>query len=138
MAEALILDSDALNALANRLTRSALAARARAILTVALQRGVLVRVPSPVLAEVCRGPRFDAAINHVMRARGILVHDLNEHIARRAGAILTRAKLSSNHAVDAFVVATAAEYPASMIATGDISDLTRLAAAIKHVRLFEI
>jgi hypothetical protein len=57
MAEALILDSEAVNALANATERGVLAERARAILTVAYERGALVRVPAPVLAEVCRGPR---------------------------------------------------------------------------------
>jgi hypothetical protein len=95
-------------------------------------------VPAAVLAEVCRGPRFDAALNHVLKARGILVQDVTESVARTAGAILARGKLSSVHAVDAFVVATAAEYPAAVIATGDVSDLTRLAAPFKRVRLFGI
>ena len=104
MAEALILDSEALNALAKRIERGVLADRARAILEVAMQRGGLVRVPASVLAEVCRGPRFDAAVNHVLSSRGVRVENLTESIARRAGALLAKAKLSSTHAVDAFVV----------------------------------
>ncbi len=138
MAEALILDSEALNALANRLERGVLADRARAILEVALLRGGLIRVPAPVLAEVCRGPRFDAAINHLLTSRGLRIEALTEGISRRAGAILAQAKLSSAHAVDAFVVATAAEYPAAVIATGDVGDIGRLAAPFKHVRVFGI
>lgn len=103
-AEALILDSGALNALAKRIERGILADRARAILEVAMQRGGLVRVPALVLAEVCRAPRFDAAVNHVLSSRGVRVENLTESIARRAGALLAKAKLSSTHAVDAFVV----------------------------------
>ena len=87
MAEALILDSEAINALANWSERGALAGRARAILAFAMERGARVRVPAPVLAEVCRGPKFDAAINHALKARGIVVDDLTESIARTAGAI---------------------------------------------------
>jgi len=102
--EALILDSGALNALAKRIERGFLADRVRAILEVAMQRGGLVRVPAPVLAEVCRGPRFDAAVNHVLSSRGVRVENLTESIARQAGALLAKAKLSSTHAVDAFVV----------------------------------
>ncbi len=138
MAEALILDSEALNALANRLERRVLAERARAILELALNRRALVRVPSAVLAEVCRGPRFDAAIDHVLAARGILVADLTERIARLAGNLLARHKLSSTHAVDAFVVATAAQFSAAVIASGDPDDLSRLATSFKHVRVFGI
>ncbi len=138
MAEALILDSEALNAIANWSDRGALASRARAILTLAMQRGARVRVPAPVLAEVCRGPKFDAAFNRALKARGIVVEPLTETIARRAGAILARTKLASAHAVDAFVVATAAEFSAAVIATGDISDLSALVATFRHVRLFPI
>ncbi len=55
MAGALILDAEALNALARASERSVLADRARAILQVAHEERALVRVPAPVLAEVCRG-----------------------------------------------------------------------------------
>lgn len=138
MAEALILDSEALNALAHRAERGVLAERCRAILQLALDRRAMVRVPAPVLAEVCRGPRFDAAIDHVLAARGIVVSDLSCAIARRAGHLLARSKLSSAHAIDAFVVATAVEFPAAVIATADVDDLSRLAAPFKHVRIFAI
>lgn len=138
MAEALILDSEALNAIANWSERGVLASRARAILAFALERRARVRVPAPVLAEVCRGPKFDAAINHALKARGIVVDDLTESIARTAGAILARAKLASTHAVDAFVVATASVYSSAVIATGDSSDLSGLISPYRHVRLFEI
>jgi hypothetical protein len=138
MAEALILDSEALNAIANWSERGALAGRSRAILAFALQRRARVRVPAPVLAEVCRGPKFDAAVNRALNARGIVVDELTESIVRSAGAMLARAKLSSVHAIDAFVVATAAEYSSAVIATGDVSDFTALVAPFKHLRLFEI
>lgn len=107
MARTLILDSDALDALARARERPALARRARAILTVAHEQRALVRVPAPVLAEVCRGGSRDAPIDHVLNDRGIAVAPLTASIARRAGALLARAKLSSAHAVDAFVIATA-------------------------------
>jgi hypothetical protein len=138
VAEALILDAEALNALANRSRRGALADRARAILMVGFERGALVRVPAPVLAEVCRGPAFDAAIHHVLHARGILVESLTADVARHAGALLAQARLSSAHAVDAFVVATAARFSSAVIATGDIADLSALAARLRHVRVLGI
>lgn len=138
MAEALILDSEAVNALANATARGVLAERARAILTVAYERGALVRVPAPVLAEVCRGPRYDAPIDHLLASHGIAVCDLTQTVARRAGHVLGRAKLSSAHAVDAFVVATALLFDASVIATGDPSDMRRLASPFKQVRVFAI
>ncbi len=138
MAEALILDAEALNALANASQRGALAERARAILTVAHERHALVRVPAPVLAEVCRGARFDPPIDRLLHARGIAVCDLTQPIARRAGHLLARAKLSSAHAIDAFVVSTALLFDAAVIATGDPSDLTRLAAPFRQLSIFAL
>ena len=138
MAEALILDSEALNALANPTSRGALSLRARAIARVAQERGALVRVPAPVLAEVCRGPRFDAAINRVLNREAIRVADLTRVIAQRAGSLLARARLPSANAIDAFVVATALEFEVSVIATGDAKDLARLAAPYRRISLMEL
>lgn len=138
MAEALILDPEALNALAHPSERGSLAARTRAILQVARDHRAPVRVPAPVLPEVCRSSRLDAAVNHVLASKGILVEPLTERIARRAGHLLARAKLSSAHAIDAFVVATALDFPRSLIATGDVSDMDRLCARFEQVRTFRI
>lgn len=138
MAEALILDSEALNALANPGERGALALRMRAVLQIARDHSAVVRVPAPVLAEVCRSPKLDAAVNRVLGMKGIVVAELTERIARRAGHLLARARLASDHAVDAFVVATALDFPDSLIATGDVGDIERLAAGFKQVRTFRI
>jgi len=138
VAEALILDSEAVNALANPSQRGALALRARAILTVAHEHRALVRVPAPVLAEVCRGARFDAAVNRVLKGKGIVVCDLTREMAQRAGALLSKAKLSSKHSIDAFVVATALEFDAALIATGDVSDMKRLIGSERRVRAFAL
>ena len=51
MAQALILDSEALNALANPGERGVLAVRTRAILQLARDESAIVRVPAPVLAS---------------------------------------------------------------------------------------
>jgi predicted nucleic acid-binding protein len=115
-----------------------LAERARAILTVAHERRALVRVPAPVLAEVCRGPRFDAAIHQLLTNKGVVVCELTRKIAQEAGALLARAKLSSKYAIDAFVVATALEFERSVIATGDPADIKRLAGAKRGLRVFSL
>ena len=128
MAEALILDSEALNALANPAQRGALALRARAIARVAHERGALVRVPAPVLAEVCRGGRLDAPINQFLGRDVVRVVELTRTIAQRAGSLLASARMSSAHAVDAFVVATALEFELALIASADLKDIKRLAA----------
>jgi predicted nucleic acid-binding protein len=138
VAEALILDSEALNALAQPSQRGALSLRARAIARVAYQRGVLVRVPAPVLAEVCRGARFDAPVNRLLKREAVRVADLTRAIAQRAGTLLERARMTSAHAVDAFVVATALEFDSAIIATGDIQDLKRLAAPYRQISLMQL
>jgi predicted nucleic acid-binding protein len=138
VAEALILDSEAVNALANPTARGALALRARAIARVAHERAALLRVPAPVLAEVCRGPRRDLAVNHLLARDAIRVDELTRKIAQRAGELLVRARMSSKHAVDAFVVATALEYEVSVIMTADITDLARLSAPYGQVSLMRL
>lgn len=138
MAEALILDSEALNALANPTQRGALALRARAIARVAHERGAVVRVPSPVLAEVCRGGRLDAPINQFLSRDVVRVVELTRTIAQRAGALLAAVRMSSAHAVDAFVVATALEFERSLIASSDLKDIKRLAADHPQVAVFAL
>ena len=138
MAEALILDSEALNALARPDSRNVLFERARAILTVAHERGALVRVPSAVLAELYRGPRFDAPIDHLLNSRGLMVCELTSRIARTAGHLLAKAKLSSAHAVDAFVVATALTFDRAIIATGDADDIRLLTSSHKRITVFAL
>lgn len=138
MAETLILDAEAVHALAHVSERRVLADRARALLTVAHEKRALVRVPTPVLSEVCRGPRHDSAINHLLNSRGIGVIDLTRSIAQQAGHLLARAKLTSAHAIDAFVVATALQFDTAVIATGDPADIQRLASPFRHVRVFAL
>jgi predicted nucleic acid-binding protein len=138
VAGTLILDAEAVNALARARERGALAERARAILQVAHEEGALVRVPAPVLAEVCRGKAFDAPVSQLLNGRGIAVVDLTERAARRAGSLLARAGLGSEHAVDAFVVATALEFGFAVIATGDPDDLRRLAKGAPSIRILAI
>ncbi|HVU00882.1 MAG TPA: PIN domain-containing protein [Polyangiaceae bacterium] len=133
MAEALILDAEALNALAQPAARGVVASRASAILRLAFERRALIRVPAPVLAEVCRGVRYDAAVNRLLGNPGIVVAELTRPVAQRAGHLLARLKLSSAHAVDAFVVATALQFETAVIATGDPADIRRLAAPFRHV-----
>jgi predicted nucleic acid-binding protein len=133
MAEALILDSEALNALAQPRERKVLASRAATVLRFAFERRALIRVPAPVLAEVCRGTRFDSAINRLLNNPGVCVFDLTRAVAQQAGHLLARAKLSSAHAVDAFVVATALQFETAVIATGDPADIRRLTAPFSRV-----
>jgi predicted nucleic acid-binding protein len=138
VAQALILDAEALSALAFATERSVLTRRARAILGVAYDEGALVRVPAPVLAEVCRGGARDAAVLRVLNGRGIEVVGLTAAMARTAGGLLHKAKLGSAHAVDAFVVATAVAFGSAVIATHDPDDLRRLATGLRGIRIFAV
>jgi hypothetical protein len=47
--------------------------------------------------------------------------------------MLARRKLSSAHAIDAFVVATALQFDTALIATGDAGDIRRLAAPFPRI-----
>ena len=138
MAEALILDSEAVNALANPKARGAHAQRAAAILRIAYEKRALVRVPAPVLAEVCRGVRYDSAVNHLLNNPGIQVLELTRTAAQQAGQLLARHKLSSAHAIDAFVVATALQFDTAVIATADPKDIRRLAASFSKIGVFAL
>lgn len=138
MAEALILDSGAVNALANPSARSSQARRAAAILQLAYNRRALVRVPAPVLAEVCRGVRYDSAVNHLLNNPGVCVAELTRLAAQQAGHMLAKHKLSSAHAVDAFVVATALQFDTAVIATGDPKDIERLAAPFSTIGMLAL
>ena len=138
MAEALILDSEAVNALAQPTARRALAERAATILRVAHQKRALIRVPAPVLAEVCRGARYDSAINHLLNNGGVRIVELDRAAAQQAGQMLARLKLSSAHAIDAFLVATALQFDTAVIATGDPVDIRRLAAPFPKVGVFAL
>jgi predicted nucleic acid-binding protein len=69
---------------------------------------------------------------------GVQVSELTRSIAQRAGHLLARHKLSSIHAVDAFVVATAAQFDTAVIATGDPDDMRRLAASFPKVGIFAL
>jgi predicted nucleic acid-binding protein len=138
LAQTLILDSEAVNALANPGKRGTLTERARAMLHIVHDTGALVRVPAPVLAEVCRGGNHDAALLQLLNGKGIGVVSLSAAIARRAGSLLAKHRLSSAHAIDAFVVATAMELGPAVIATGDTKDITRLASSDSRIRVFRI
>ena len=96
-ARRLILDSGAVIAWARG------DARARAILTRALEVGLDVRIPVAVLAETLRGGPRDAPVHRVRNAVDVFPTD--EQTARLAGALLGRT--GGNNTVDALVAAEA-------------------------------
>ena len=84
MARVLILDSEAVSALAEQ--RNGMAER----LAAAQQADHRVLIPAVVLAEVATGAASDAAIWHVLGKVPTL--DLPQGVAMRAGALRTRAE----------------------------------------------
>jgi hypothetical protein len=77
-------------------------------------------------------------VDRALSGRGIAVVELKAGPARRAGALLRRAKLGSTHAVDAFVVATALEFGTAVIATGDPDDIGRLCSGLRQLSVFGV
>jgi predicted nucleic acid-binding protein len=123
---ALVLDSEALSALAVRSTTE-VTRRVRALLAVALGRDADVVVPSAVLAELYRGNSTDAAVDTVLARGGMRTITCGRRIVRVAGALRHRDRLDSCHVVDCIVVATAIRLGGGVIATGDRADMQQLA-----------
>lgn len=111
----LILDSGAVIAWARG------KARPRAVLRRALELGVDVRIPVPVLAETLRGGARDAPVHRVRNAVDVLETD--EAMARTAGTML--GKSGGHNTVDALVAAAAVTTDGDVLTT-DTEDLERL------------
>jgi predicted nucleic acid-binding protein len=129
---AAVLDSEALSALARPNERGITAKRAQAVLEAVERRGGVAHVPAPILAEVSRGSRHPS-VARVLAATVVVPTDRN--IAERAGALLERHQLGSCHAVDAFVVATAAAIGNAVVLTTDPDDLRRLAEDVVGIAI---
>src|SRR5438128_1508968 len=102
-----VLDAEAVSALARPDERGVAARRAQAIVAVAEQLSAPIRIPAAVLVEVYRGGPRDAAVDRVANVADRVI-PIDAEIARLAGRMLGRRRLDSRHAVDALVVATAA------------------------------
>jgi len=132
MNRCLVLDSEAMAALAGRpgdRSREALAA-----LRAAARLGRDVVVPAVVLAELYRGPRHNQLIDSCLsRETGIHVRDTDRSLAKLVGGVLAAAKAGSEHLADAHVIAAAVDLGGGIALTTDPEDLGRLAAAFRNV-----
>lgn len=134
----LVLDSEALSALARPHDDRVRHQRVRAALRSAHARNAPVRVPSAVLVELYRGSGFDEPVDAVL-AQGVLqVVTTGARIARIAGHLLARVDAGSELAVDALVVATAVRLGGGMIVTHEPSDLAALASSAPNVAVVGI
>ena len=132
---ALILDSEALSALARPRSAPQRHERVRAAMRSAQRRLEPVRVPAAVLLELYRGAGVDEAIDLELARGYAKVITTGTRIARIAGHILASIGAGSELAVDALVVATAVRLGGGLILTHDPSDLQQLAAGQPNVRV---
>lgn len=132
MSRCVVLDSEALVALAGRSGRRNLEVRAALRAAARLHREVIV--PSVILAELYRGPRHNPLVDACLsRETGIRVRDTDRPLARIVGGVLAAAQAGSEHLADAHVVAVAVEFGGGLVLTADTEDLGRLAASYGNV-----
>jgi predicted nucleic acid-binding protein len=132
MNRCVVLDAEALVALAGRPGRRNL--EVRAALRAAARRHQEVVVPSVILAELYRGPRHNQLVDACLsRETGLQVRDTDRSLARIVGGVLAAARSGSEHLADAHVVAAAVELGGGLVLTADPEDLGRLAAAYGNV-----
>lgn len=115
----LVLDSGGLSALAGRPARLAELRR----------RGLWpAQIPAAVLAEALTGGhRRNFHVNRLLRA--CQIRDVGEGLARAAAGLRTATgRAGTISAVDAIVIAHAATCADPVVLTGDLADLTALAA----------
>jgi predicted nucleic acid-binding protein len=131
---ALVLDTRALEVVADPKADLQAARRMRDMLDSADRMGIPVRVPTAVLAEAYRGTAADAAIDRVL-GRGIRPITLGQATARQAGSFKHRDRLNSCHTVDAVIIATAVRLGGGIVASGDPDDLRSLARDHANVKV---
>jgi len=130
----LVLDTRALEVVADTAADRRAARRMQSMLTSAARLGVPVRVPTAVLAEAYRGTPADAAVDRVL-GHGIRPITMGHAMARLAGRLRHRDRLHSCHTVDAFVVAAAVRLGGGIVATDDPADLRSLAREHPTVKI---
>jgi predicted nucleic acid-binding protein len=134
----LILDAEAVSALARPRENVERHQRVRAAMRSAHGRNAPVRIPSAVLVELYRGHGTDEPIDAVLGRGFAQVVTTGARIARIAGHLLADAGAGSELAIDALAVATAIRLGGGMVATHDPDDLRRLASRHANVAILEI
>ena len=129
----LVLDAEALSALARPYQNARRHERIRAAIRSAYNAGHPVRVPAAVLVEVYRGGGTDEAIDRVLGQGFARVITTGARIARIAGHMLASAGSGSELAIDALVVATAVRLGGGIVLTHDPVDLAVLATRHANV-----
>jgi predicted nucleic acid-binding protein len=132
-----VLDAEALSALAGR--RSARQQEVRGALAAAVRLHREVIVPAVVLAELYRGPGRSTLLDACFaRETGLLIRNTDRSFARLVGGVLAGARAGSERMVDAHVVAAAVEAGGGIVLTTDAEDIKRLAAPYRNVHVIDI
>jgi predicted nucleic acid-binding protein len=132
-----VLDTEALSALAGRASKKQREVRAALAAAVRLRREVIV--PALVLAELYRPAGRSSLIDACLsREVGLMIRNTDRSFARLVGGVLAAARAGSELIVDAHVVAAAAEAGGGMVLTVDPVDLERLASPYRNVRVVDI
>ncbi|MBK5305902.1 MAG: twitching motility protein PilT [Frankiaceae bacterium] len=118
----LTLDAGALIGLDNQ------SARMHALLDTARAEGLQVRIPAPVLAQVFRDGRRQAALSRLIKLRLTEVVPFEQHEARAAGVLLGLSDRSD--VVDAAVVVCARRHHDTVV-TSDPADMTALDPSLR-------
>lgn len=129
----LVLDSEAVSALARPERNGDRHNQVRAAMRSAHVRNAPVRIPTAVLVELYRGPGFDEPVDRVVAQGFAQVITTGARIARIAGHLLGSVGADSELAIDALVVATAIRLGGGIVLTHDPEDLTKLAAGHPNV-----
>jgi predicted nucleic acid-binding protein len=106
----------------------------RALVTAALQDDVTIIVPPIVVSQTLRGGPRDASVHRLLHV--IWVPFVGRKLAAAAGVLLGRSGLVD--AADAQVMAEAIRSGPSIVLTGDLDDMTRLANGRGMVRVVRI
>lgn len=137
MGRSVVLDAEAVHAVAHQRRGSEAARRTQALLRWAQRNDADVYVPAATLIELYRGRPGDAEIDRVVALAGRVI-PTSTRIARVAGALLAAAGMDSRFAIEAVVVAEAVLLGDSIVATHNPDDLRALARGHPRVRILAI
>jgi len=132
----LLLDSEAISAIAHGPARRR--DRVRALVAEMRRRELPVATVAAVLAEVVRGQPRDAGVFAGLRRERVEVYPVDARVGVRSGQLLGAARLNSEHAIDAFIVAVADVGGGGLVATDDVQDIQVLAAHASNVAVADI
>jgi predicted nucleic acid-binding protein len=137
MSPVLVLDSEALSALARQ--RGNRFEEVRAAIEAARRLRREVVTPAVILAELYRGPGQNQVVDACLNRESFIdVRDTDRGFARYVGGVLGAARADSTYLADAHAVAAAVEGGGGVILTVDEDDLNRLAAAYPNVHISKI